>query len=262
MLAARDGERVGEDAEGIVAALRLAGGTADIVVRSQDLGVGQTYAAGGTGIDAQSRRIDGEARIEADRDAVKTEPGLIDHAGREDVRLVQGQNLPLGVPVVTEAGQVVTLQRGLNAGVFLKGIEPVQGVRRAEDLLHIRCALVDLHRSRDGGGIRVERASCTRDGIRQGDVLQQGLADGIRDSRTLGGGEHGVVDDDALVLTQALVAGEKEGVIAVDGTAQRAAEVGTMKLGLGLAGRIEVVAGVNRIIAQVLKSFTVELVGA
>src|SRR6185437_6081486 len=93
-------------------------------------------------------------------------------------------------------------------------------------------------------------------------------------SGTLICGEHWTVLQDALVLPQALIAEEEKGVVAVDRAANSDTEIvalqrklctrteGQRSAGCGVYGAVEVVASVQRFVAEVIEHLTMELVRA
>ena len=199
-------------------------------------------------------------------DAVVTKAELIDHLRIEYVRLVQGEDLPAGLPCVTKARNIVALQVRLLPLISLDGIVAVQAVFVAEVVAHIARPLIDVDgcagRTDESGsalvGIRNQRQQFQCRGTGRG-VAQRALA--------LGRGRHAGVQRQSLSLPQSLIAEEEKSMVLPD----RAAEVGSKVVALEgrlrkvvseIVGRlIEEVARVEHLVAQEIKPFAVPIVG-
>ena len=184
------------------------------------------------------------------------------------MNVLQRADLAVRGAVVAPARQGIALQVGLRADILLERIKAVQGVVRAELLQHVAGVLVDLHRPR--GKRNIIGAAVGR-GDQRCNLRAGGPGSEPGELRR---GKYRVVLQDALVLAQGFVAKEEKGVVPPDGAADRAAVIVALQRGLiacvgnqgkpggGIVGAVEVVAGVESFVAEVVKGLAVELVGA
>ena len=114
-----------------------------------------------------------------------------------------------------------------------------------------------------GEGERLRRQPVGRNDVAGERLARERIVDDAARRAVVAGahgrGRHRVVEDQALLLAHALVAGEEERALAHDRAAERGAELLPLQL-LGLAG--EEVARVEGVVAHEVEQRAVELVGA
>jgi hypothetical protein len=188
------------------------------------------------------------------------EPGLVDHAGSEDVRVVQGADLAVRLPDVAEAGHGVALQVGLSPLVHLVGVVGVQTVVRSELVVDVARPLVDVDVG--GAGPDETRRSRRADRVGGGDQGKQVPNHGVRDRRPLVIAQDSAVEVELLSLPGALVAHEEERLVLDDGAAQVRPELVPLEGRLRLGLRVEEVPGVQVLVPIELEDLSVEIVGS
>src|ERR1700723_2305160 len=150
---------------------------------------------------------------------------------------VEGKDLPVSIAVIAPAGYGVALQCRLRTHIFLERIEAMHRVLCTELLKHIPGELIDLHRS----GCKCDVVISA---VRQRNERRQFSSSRTAysgDSRPLVRGvnrlarrihrrssavrQHRAVLQNSLVLAEALIAGEKEGMVPPDRSANSRAKV-------------------------------------
>ena len=157
-------------------------------------------------------------------DAVEAQARLIHDAGREEVHLVQGADLPVRRAVIAKAWNGVALQVGLGARILLPGVIEVKIVFCREGVEQVARELVGLHWS--GRRTLEDSTGCVIAGWDQVDQLgvrRAGRAGGKR--RTLCRAQDIAVEEQSLMLPQTLIAQKEESVVFPDGAGERAARI-------------------------------------
>ncbi len=253
-------QRVGDHRGVIAASLREVVDAADLQSKAADGDLGRTDGTAGAVVEAERGRIHGVLGLEDDLDAVHAEANVVDEAGSEHVRLIEGEYLAAGGAMVAGAGNGTALQRGLAARIALDGVVAVQAVAGADLVAEVGRALIDVNRRDE----RTQELGARRV-ISHGDERQQLEHRGVvvgGDLLALRGGEHVARNGNALALAQRFVAQEEEGPVLPDRPAEVGAEVVALEGGLRRARLVEEVARIEVFVAQKLKQLAVEAVRA
>ena len=247
----------------------------ELLRRIRPVGNGDAGAAGLAGDPAQrdaAAEIEGHA-IEvgvgagtgnsghASLGAVEAELGFVQHRRRE--HLVQA-----GDRVLRDDGGVVQAEGGilgLRGHALIAEIACVEAVLRAEVVIEADAAGVFAHAGRSGNVDDIEQRVrggelSHREGAEQGadgrrDAVGGGAAHAIG-ARANGCAQRALHDGRGRLLPQAFEAGEEEGFVLIDRSADGAAELVQAKLALG--GAIEEIARVHGVVAQVFEGRTVK----
>ena len=246
------GKRIGILKRGIAAALREAGDA------TEDRAAGN----GELGQDSGGRRdaIEGGrgCRIlrEGDEDAVQARAEFVRDGGRKDVRVTERKQFALRRARITEAGQIVALERGFGALVAIRDEIGEEEIALAEVVIEAAGELVEAARAAGGSD---EKVSGGVIGFWQ--QRKQSEDDRIRDGGDLrGGGDLRFKRRDFPALA-AFVACEKERAVADDGAAD-AVSIDVALEGDDVAAGVEIIFGIELFVADEFISGAVEAVGA